>query len=129
MIPEPKHATPEPPTVRRRAVFQCSVQPTGRQAAWIRLSGELDLEAAPRLAACLDEALAAARLVVVDLRMLFFMDGAGLAVLTEGHDRAHRRRRRLVLIRGPQQVDRLIKLAGLADRLEITDLQPVQARG
>ncbi len=119
---------PEAPPVREAAVFGCVLHHSGRDAAWIRLSGELDLATAPQLTMRLDEALISARLVVIDLRQLTFMDSTGLAVLINAHNRARRGERRLVLIRGPLQVDRLLKLTGLADRLEITDLQSVQAR-
>lgn len=106
--------------------FDCALSHSGRGAAWIRLSGELDLSNAPRLTGCLDDAFASARLVVVDLRHLTFMDSCGLGVLTRAHVRAHASERRLVLIRGPRQVDRLLEITGLDERLEITDLLSVQ---
>ena len=107
--------------------FDCDVHRTSRAAAWLRLSGELDLAAAPRLAAVLEDALASAWLVVVDLRDLTFIDSSGLAVIRAADDRARRSERRLVLIRGPAQVSRLIDLAGSSDRFRTADLTPGQS--
>jgi anti-sigma B factor antagonist len=118
---------PRDPSGPESGVFRLRPQHRGRDAAWIRLSGELDLATAAQFAARLNDALSAARLVVVDLRQLTFMDSTGLSVLVTAQHRARRSGRRLVLIRGPRQVDRLLKLIGFADRLEITDLQSLQS--
>jgi anti-anti-sigma factor len=91
------------------------------------LSGELDLTGTPRLSACLTDVLASAWLVVVDLRELTFMDSSGVAAIIAADKRARRSERRLVLIRGPAQVTRLINLVDPARRLEITDLSPTHA--
>jgi len=48
----------------------------------VRLLGELDMETAPQLVACVDEQLARGRTrLVVDLRALTFCDSRGLATL------------------------------------------------
>jgi anti-anti-sigma factor len=116
---------PETPPARESGRFYCALQHCGRNAAWVRLSGELDRAAAPQLATHLDDALVSARLVVVDLRELSFMDSTGLGVVVAAHDRARQTQRRLVLVRGPAHVSRLLDLTGLSDRLAITDLEPV----
>jgi anti-anti-sigma factor len=115
------YVTPDVPA------FRCILQLTGRSAAWVRLTGELDLANSSHLTHRLDQALGAARLIVLDLRQLTFMDSAGLAVIVAAHNRARRTRRRLVLVRGPAQVSRLLDVAGVSVRLEITNLKPVEA--
>jgi anti-anti-sigma factor len=86
----------------------------------------LDLATAPSLEQTLRRAERRARLVVLDLRELTFMDSAGVHVIVNASVRARQARRRLVLVRGPSQVDRVITLAGAADVLEIGDLDTVE---
>jgi anti-sigma B factor antagonist len=107
--------------------LRCALSRCGRSAVWVRLGGELDLHGAPRLKRCLARALGGARLVVVDLRELTFIDSAGVHVMVEAREHALRTNRRLVLVRGPAQTIRLFTLAGLRDRLEIVDLSPLVA--
>jgi anti-sigma B factor antagonist len=109
-------------------VFACALHHSGRDAVWVRVSGELDLAGAPELERGLDNGLTGARLAVVDLRQLTFMDAAGIHVIVEAHDRAVRTGRRLVLIRGHAQVTRLLDLTGLTNRLDAVDLTPLVAR-
>jgi anti-anti-sigma factor len=87
---------------------------------WNRLSlvGELDLVSAPILQAAFDRLESApVALIVVDLRRLSFMDAAGLRVLAEAHKRARRGRWRLVVVRGPRPVQRLLELTGFDNLL------------
>ena len=105
--------------------FGCVIHRTGRAAAWLGLTGDLDLAAAPRLTACLDDALSTAWLVVVDLRELRFIDTTGLAAILTADERARRSERRLVLVRGPGQVTRLIGLTSPGRRVELADLSAV----
>ena len=104
------------------SAFVCSCSNWGKDAGWVHLAGELDLAASPRLARTLEEALQRARLVVLDLRELTFMDSAGLHIIVEANIRARRDGRRLLLVRGGAQVRRLFVLAGAGDDVEILDL-------
>jgi anti-sigma B factor antagonist len=89
----------------------------------ISVSGELDLASSPALEEELERvAQSDAQLVVVDLRGLEFMDSTGLSVLVRAHQRAEENGRRLGLINGSQQVQRLLTLTGVADRLTLTDV-------
>ena len=89
----------------------------------ISVSGELDLASSPALEDELERvAQSDAQLVVVDLRGLEFMDSTGLSVLVRAHQRAEENGRRLGLVNGSQQVQRLLTLTGVADRLTLTDL-------
>ena len=89
----------------------------------ISVSGELDLASSPALEEELERvAQSDAQLVVIDLRGLEFMDSTGLSVLVRAHQRAEENGRRLGLVNGSQQVQRLLTLTGVADRLTLTDV-------
>lgn len=60
-------------------------------------------------------------LVVVDLRRLAFMDSTGLHTVLRIQRGAHDAGRRFALVRGPDQVQRLFELTGLAETLTIVD--------
>jgi anti-sigma B factor antagonist len=92
------------------------------QAVVIGVSGELDLASSPALEHELDSGSAAqAPVVIVDLRELEFMDSTGLSVLVRAHQRATENGQQFVVVRGPQQVQRLLTLTGVADRLTLVD--------
>lgn len=94
----------------------------GEQAVVIGVSGELDLASSPGLEQELDRHMGAGiELVVVDLRQLEFMDSTGLSVLVRAHQRATDNGQRFAVVRGPQQVQRLLSLTGVADRLTLID--------
>ncbi|HET9720083.1 MAG TPA: STAS domain-containing protein [Solirubrobacteraceae bacterium] len=85
------------------------------------MSGELDLATAPRLNQVRREAEVCPQRVL-DLRELTFTDSAGIHVILEANARAKADGDRLVLVRGPSQVDRVFALTGAAEALEIVDL-------
>jgi anti-sigma B factor antagonist len=89
------------------------------------LSGELDLLSSPRLEEALrvlDEgARADLELVVIDLRGLEFMDSTGLHLLLQAQQHAEESGRRLALIRGREQVHRLLSLTGMEELITIVD--------
>ena len=122
---QPLASTPRPRPAR--SYFAVDVWYGGRAAAWISPRGELDLASASQLEHALQAALSWALLIVIDLRELTFCDCAGVHLLVEAEARARRSRRRLVIARRDAQFDRLFALVGLAERLEIVDLQPVLA--
>ncbi len=59
--------------------------------------------------------------IVLDLRHLAFMDSTGLRFVLAAGARASGGDRRFVIVRGPQQVHRVFRLALLEDRLEFAD--------
>jgi anti-anti-sigma factor len=92
------------------------------RAVVIGVTGELDLASSPALEQELERgAAASAEVVVVDLRRLEFMDSTGLSVLVRAHQRASESGQRFGVVRGPQQVQRLLSLTGVADRLTLAD--------
>ncbi len=108
---------------------------TIERTATLALSGELDLVSCPALERAIDEVAGLdVDLIVVDLRELDFMDSTGLHALLRAHQQAQESSRRLALIRGREQVQRLFDLTGVADSLTVVDspeplLQMDQAPG
>jgi anti-sigma B factor antagonist len=58
---------------------------------------------------------------VLDLRPLTFMDSSGLRALLAADTRAREAGGRLVLIRGDERVQRVLRITRLDERLEIVD--------
>ena len=97
--------------------FTCSCTNGGLDAAWVHVGGELDIATAPQLERTLDESHA--RLVVLDLRELAFIDCCGVHLIINAGIRARQAGRRLVLVRVPSNVERVLALTGSSDQVEI----------
>ena len=99
--------------------LRVEVRSEGR-AAVVVVSGELDLASGPALE---DELVrvSAVELVVLDLRELEFMDSTGLSILVKANQRAIDEGRRFGLVKGSPQVQRLLYLTGVAERLTLVD--------
>lgn len=81
----------------------------------ISLSGELDVATAQTLERELEPAEPGnARVTVLDLRGLDFMDCSGLRVIFNAHRRASHR---LLVVKGPEHVQRVFELCGLHEVL------------
>jgi anti-sigma B factor antagonist len=111
-----------PPTL---PPFLCICK-TGSCAAWVHVAGELDLAAASELDEVLRDAQHGARLVVLDLRELTYIDSSAVHVILHATDRARREEGRLMLVRGPAQVDLVFALTGASDKVSIFDLDPAE---
>lgn len=86
----------------------------------IELSGELDLDGAPRLEEELLRAEASdASSIIVDLGSLDFIDSTGIRLLVMASERCQEGR--FSLLRGPKQVHRVFEITDLADRLPFVD--------
>jgi anti-sigma B factor antagonist len=88
----------------------------------VMLSGELDMSSAP----ILEEALARAEAdappaLLIDLRGLRFIDSSGLRVLLRALERASTAGRKLTLVRGPIEVQRVFTIALPDGRLTFVD--------
>ena len=91
-------------------------------AAILSVSGELDLRTSPELEERLGAAFdAGTELVILDLRQIEFMDSTGLRVLLGAHQRAHESGKRFALVRGADQVERVLTLTGVRDLLTVVD--------
>jgi anti-sigma B factor antagonist len=109
------HALPPP--------FACSCTNGGLDAARVHVGGELDIATTPQLERTLSQTQA--RLVVLDLRELAFIDSCGVHAIVDAGIRARKAGRRLVLVRVPASVDRLLTLTGSSHQVEIGDVDPV----
>jgi len=104
--------------------FECSWRPGGSGAAWVHVAGELDLATSPLLRRALRDAQQYARVVVLDLRELTFIESSGVHVILEAAASVRRGEGRLILVRGPADVDRALTLTGASDQVLIVDLDP-----
>jgi anti-anti-sigma factor len=92
----------------------------------VALHGELDLATMEGVERALERAGSTdARLIVVDLRELEFMGCSGLRVIWLAHQREGER---LVLVRGPDWVQRVFEISGLVRLLPFVD-EPPKGRG
>jgi anti-sigma B factor antagonist len=100
-----------------------SVEERGEGSALVlAVSGELDLRTSPELEQRLERVWGSgAELVILDLRQIEFMDSTGLRVLLGAHQRAHETGRRFALVRGSDQVERVLTLTGVRDLLTVVD--------
>lgn len=88
----------------------------------IGLAGELDLSTADEVEEELESAEALGPAVLMlDLSGLSFLDSTGLRVVLAADDRARRDGRRLVLVRGPDPVHRVFRIALLEERLDFVE--------
>jgi anti-anti-sigma factor len=88
----------------------------------VTLRGELDVTAAGELEPALDCLLdGGCDVVALDLRALDFLDSSGLRLIVLARNRLEEEQRRLVLVRGPQAVQRVFEITRMTERLEFVD--------
>jgi anti-sigma B factor antagonist len=100
--------------------FACFWTKGGLNAAWVQVLGELDIDTTPKLDRMLREPQS--QLIVLDLRELAFMDSSGVHTIVNASARARQLGRRLVVLRGPPDVDRVFKLTGNSSDVENGDV-------
>jgi anti-sigma B factor antagonist len=89
------------------------------------VSGELDLASAEELEGHLKQLEASEPdVLVLDLRELDFMDSTGLRTVIAADARAKDRGGRLVVVRAPEEVDRVFRLTRMDQHLELVDRPP-----
>lgn len=117
----------------RAPALMCSWTNGGSDAAWVHVAGELCVATVPRLVRTLGGPELQTRLVVLDLREVEHIDDAGFHAIVSASLRARQVGRRLVLVRGPKQVDRaflatctagLRRLTGTSEAVETGDSTP-----
>jgi anti-anti-sigma factor len=91
--------------------------------ALIALTGELDISGAPALDEEIDRLAGdeGVRRVVLDLRELEFMDSSGLRTVALAERRLAAAQRPLVLIKGPETVQRVFAITRMDDHLSFVD--------
>ena len=88
----------------------------------VSLRGELDLSTVGKV----DEELqrlegSEAGIVMLDLSKLTFLDSTGLRCVVRADERAREDGRRLVVVKGPEAVQRVFEITRLEERLELVD--------
>ena len=90
--------------------------------ATVRLTGELDISGAEEIERTIEEVeRSATGNLVIDLRELEFMDSTGLRMILSADARARDRGSELILVRGPETVHRVFRMAALDRRLRFVD--------
>lgn len=119
---------PSGPAVKDCVHPRFSVNVTGGDdAATIALSGEADMLAAPQIeAAFKDVAAGEAKLVLIDLHGLTFIDSSGVHVLLTGHERCQARGQLLRIVPGPANVQRLFEITGIDEVLPFCEAGHVE---
>jgi anti-anti-sigma factor len=88
----------------------------------VSLKGELDLSSVGKVEEELERVEAAGpNLLILDLSQLTFLDSTGLRAVVTAHERARENGRRLVIVRGPDAVQRVFSITRLEERLEMVD--------
>jgi anti-anti-sigma factor len=88
----------------------------------VALMGELDLSTVAKVQEELRKVEATAPpTVVVDLSKLTFLDSTGLCCIVTADERARDEGRRVVIVRGPDPVQRVFAITRLEERLEMVD--------
>jgi anti-anti-sigma factor len=96
----------------------------------IGLRGELDLSTVGKVQDVLERVEAGRPpLLVLDLSELSFLDSTGLRCVIGAAERADEQRRRLVVVRGPEAVQRVFVITRLEERLEMVDDASALASG
>jgi anti-sigma B factor antagonist len=88
----------------------------------VALLGELDLSTVSKVQEALRKVEAdSPSTVVVDLSKLTFLDSTGLRCIVTADERARDEGRRVVIVRGPDAVQRVFAITRLEERLEMVD--------
>jgi anti-anti-sigma factor len=117
----------EPPAIE----FAYSWTHGDLEACWVHVAGRLDASAVCQLGRALGDPQMQAPMVVLDLRRLSSIDQSGVHAVINASLLTREAGRRLVILHGPPNVERMFKLGAGVDALEIGDLDrampPVRA--
>jgi anti-anti-sigma factor len=88
----------------------------------VALVGELDLSTVAKVQEELRRVEASSpATLVVDLSKLTFLDSTGLRCIVTADERARAEGRRIVIVRGPDAVQRVFAITRLEERLDMVD--------
>jgi anti-sigma B factor antagonist len=79
----------------------------------VALSGEIDMEEAPKVRRALLDSMKQKRDILVDLSQVTYIDSSGIASLIEGLQVARKQKNDLVLVSVSQRARRVLELARL----------------
>ena len=88
----------------------------------LRLTGELDMAGIERFERLLTGSGPAT--FVLDMRGLTFIDSSGLRALIMADERVRADGGRIIVVRGPDRVNDVLEVTGVAKRLELVDEPP-----
>ena len=119
---------------------RCRVMPTERQDATelleiavsesggvrrLRLTGELDMAGVDRFERLLTaDQTSEATTFVLDMRGLTFIDSSGLRALIMADRRVRAEGAHFVVVRGPDRVNQVLEMTGVAQRIDLVDEPP-----
>jgi anti-anti-sigma factor len=127
-MPQASIVTSSPASLRAAPPrFTCTCKGGGAGAAWVHVTGELDLASSPKLRQTLHDAQLCASLVVLDLREVTFIESAGVHVILDAAGSVRRGEGQLILVRGPAHVDHALTLTGASSQVLVLDLDPSEA--
>jgi len=96
--------------------------PPGTDLVEVPLDGDVDIASADEIEARIRSAEAQEpSVILIDLRQVSFLDSSGLRLILGAAVRAEAAGRHLVLVRGPERVQRVFELTNLQSRLEFVD--------
>jgi anti-anti-sigma factor len=102
-------------------ILEVTTQDSGGQVT-VSLKGELDLSSVGKVEEELKRVEAEGpSLLVLDLSQLTFLDSTGLRAVVTADERARGDGRRLVIVRGPDAVQRVFSITRLEERLDMVD--------
>lgn len=108
----------------RPAGFDVRVD-AGQGPPTVEPAGQLDLGTVPLLTQALEKIEAGGPpVLVLDLRGVTFLDSTGLGAIIAAQKRANAAGRRLVLVRGSEQIQKIFRLVALEDYFEMVDEPP-----
>lgn len=102
--------------------LEVTIGHAGEGTPFLILRGELDVSTAPKVETAvrqLEEQ--GSPLIVIDLRGLRFLDSSGLRLILEADGRARGEGRRLLVVPGPPEVQRVFRVTLTDSRLEFVD--------
>jgi anti-sigma B factor antagonist len=91
----------------------------------LRLTGELDMAGVDRFERLVTaDHPSEAGMFVIDLRGLTFIDSSGLRALIMADQQVRAEGGRFVVVRGPQRVNEVLEMTGVARQIELVDEPP-----
>jgi anti-anti-sigma factor len=90
----------------------------------VSVRGDLDLATSPGVEREIRDREQRAEILILDLREVGFIDSTGLRVITSADARARASGHKLVLVRGPDPVQRVFRITRLDRQLEFVDEPP-----
>jgi anti-sigma B factor antagonist len=91
----------------------------------LRLKGEFDLAGVDEFERLLTaDHTPGAVMFVLDMRELTFMDSSGLRALIMADQRVRAEGGRLIVVRGPDRVNEVLEMTGVAQHIDLVDEPP-----